>query len=436
MLAGGGSRTCALRLGTALSSTWLGRHRAQVARGVTALAVAAGLVVAVQPLRSGSDVPLPPSPVTGVAIRVPPPVADGGAPMPIRATYRVQAPPSGGRVTVDRVTGPFFAAARDPGGPASVVTVSAVASCADPASLDTTSGPHRVELTVTGVDGRRSHRSVLVAPSPVDWAAAVRQDCWQRTAARGIEVVGVQARGPGTRQLLLTVRLRNTLPRPVQLWAVDIADVDTIDAADTGVLEPGASRAFTVRLPVADCAVPVLPLPVDRVGTDDGADLVWSVGPAGGDPAALFVTRLPAGRLAVLRGALLRACAPVGTRLRVVGARVLPPDRVVVDHTGVSIALRLAVTSDASQVALGQQQTALTADARTATTAVVVRLSHHRGSATIIWRARCSANEASLVLPVQVGAPGQEIGYSVVLAGRGLVSAHRQACGRGPRSVP
>jgi hypothetical protein len=188
-----------------------------------------------------------------------------------------------------------------------LVTLRAVADCRSLASLNVPGGRYLLVARLT--DGGRSvARARLRASSAqTDWGAAVRQDCWQRVAAGGIEVAGVVAEPvPTARSVQLAVRLTSTLATDVQVGAVDVADVSTLEGADTGTLPAGGTLVLRVRRPVGDCPPsspgggPHGPLAVDV--------LQWSVGPVGVDAAATFLTAVPSAVAETVQDAVRRFC--------------------------------------------------------------------------------------------------------------------------------
>jgi hypothetical protein len=311
--------------------------------------------------------------------------------------------------------------ATEPGG--QVVTVSAVADCRSPSALDQAIARYLVIVRTTGLDGASARSLVRVPGSTVDWAAAIRQDCWQRVAAAGVEVDGiVAAQHPLGRDVLLEVRLASTLGRDVEVAAVDVADVSTIESADSGLLPAGGSRVVRVRLPVPDCALG--PRPV-------GPGLVWSIGEVGDAAAATFVTGLRPAADAVVRTAAQNRCSPPGTTVRVTGSRVLPPDAVVPDKRGAAIELRLRVRSDQPLVVLGTAAgPATTSDARVPTSLARVRPVDGSALAVVIWHASCTAAPPTpLRLPVLLPQLGEALVSAVTVDDPGVARTYARACG-------
>jgi hypothetical protein len=420
---------------------WRSRERLPATRAATTLlVVAAGVtatVVALQPPPGPS--PAGP-PLVGVAIEVRAPAPLGPTARPVVATYRLSAAGAAARVAVTGVTGPFVGSSEvrraSRRGSATVFTVSATPDCRNAASLDARGGRYLVVTTHTGPDGRPARARVLLPGSRVDWAAAIRAACWEQLAGQGIEVAAVRAAPDrASRRVVLAVSLRSSLPRDVEVGAIDVANVATLSAADAGILHSGSDAVLHVRWPIEDCASPALP-PTAYVAADEDAvdrpvaTLAWSVGPPGKDPAALTVTVLSPTQLATVRDAVARVCAPPGTSVRVTAAHVLPRNRVVVDHAGVAIAVRLGLVSPAPLVVVGQSPRMLTADARAGITQGHARLSGHRGSTTVVWAARCALPDpAPPLLPIRIGDRGHLVGYTVTLDDPSLASAYARACG-------
>ena len=281
------------------------RLQPAAARRVASVAAAGALVVATavalqptNPQRSSV------SRVVSLGVRIPEPQPAGARPRAIRATLRVTTARPGAQVEVLAVTGPHLRegmrvrSATGRGG-SQVVTVSAVVDCRSPSALDAASARYAVMVRTTGLDGT-STRSRLPVPGSDDWTAAIRQDCWQRVAAAMVRVDSVVAApGPVGRDALLDVRLTSTLDRDVKVAAVDVADVSTIEPADSGLLPARGSRLIRVRLQVPDCAL--RPREFD-------SELMWSVGGVGEDAAAIFVTALPPSAAAAVVAAARDQC--------------------------------------------------------------------------------------------------------------------------------
>ena len=241
-------------------------------------------------------------------------------------------------------------------------------------------------------------------------------------AAAGVRVDGiVAAQHPLGRDVLLDVRLASTLDRDVKVAAVDVADVSTIESADSGLLPAGGSRVVQVRLPVPDCALG--PRPV-------GSGLLWSIGEVGDDAAATFVTALPPAADAAVLAAAQDRCSPPGTTVRVTASRVLPPDPVVPDRRGAAIELRLRVRSDQTLVVLGAAPgPATTSDARLPTSVARVHPVDGSARAVVVWHASCTAPPTPLRLPVRLPRLGEALVSAVTVDDPGVARTYARVCG-------
>jgi hypothetical protein len=402
-----------------------------VRRAASAVAAAALVVAAVVALHPADSQRPPTSRLVGLGVQIPAPQAAGAPPRAIRATYRLAVARSGTRVELLGVSGPHLRgsevrvrSAPAPDG-SQIVTVAAVADCRSPSALEEATARYPVRVRRIGLDGT-SARSLLRDPANfVDWAAAIRQDCWQRVAAAGVRVVGIVAgQQPLGRDALLDVRLASTLDRDVEVTAVDVADVSRIEPADSGVLPAGGARVVRVRLPVPDCALG--PRPV-------GSGLLWSIGEVGDDAAATFVTALPPAADAALLAAAEDRCSPPGTTVRVTRSRLLPTDAVVPDRRSATIELRLRVRSNQPLVVLGTAPgPATTSDARLATSVSRVHPVEGSGRAVVVWHASCTAAPPSpLRLPVRLPRHGPDLVFAVTVDDPGLARMFSKACGLG-----
>ena len=272
VLSHGWSPALGQNLAQAWAGSWVGRHRLAARRALAGLMVVAGLVAVVVVRRPAALPALSDALVTGVSIDVRPPSIDG-TPGAIVATYQVAKSPTGVRFSVDGVTGPFVRAStirRTPaaGDVGEVFVVSAEPDCSDPASLDAVRSPYLLSMRVAAPNGRSSGGQLHLTGGLVDWDAAVRQDCWQGLMARSLHVEGVRTElHKAARRVDLSVSLRNSSPRGIRVHVIDIADVSTVEAADSGVLSAGAEATLRVRLQIRDCSSPVLP--VSTFVTDD-----------------------------------------------------------------------------------------------------------------------------------------------------------------------
>jgi hypothetical protein len=379
------------------------------------------------------------APVTGLSVVVPP-VAPAGAPeRPIVATYLVGRPEGGAHDSVTGLTGANVGAASIQTlavADGDRVRVSAVPDCRAESSLDVARHDYRLTMARIGRDGRIVRGQVRSRGPVPDWAAAIRQACWRSRGATSLQVDDLAAEPrPDDRLVLLRVTLGSSFGRGVQVQAVDIADVDTIDPADTGVIRPGNPLHLDVRLPVGDCSTLSAPLRAEAARLDRPV-LTWSIGPAGGEPAALVPTPLDEAAAAAISRATRRTCAPPATNITVTTARVLPDDPVVLDRAGVALSVRLKVTSRSVQVGLGGSQTGLTSDARVPITAAHLVMRGGQGSATVVWQARCPpAEPAPPLLLVRLGGPTVPDRYAVILDDATLAGTYARACGIRDRSA-
>ena len=396
-----------------------------VRRAASAVAAGALLVAAVVALQPADPRSMSPPRVVGLGVRIPEPQAAGARPRAIRATYRVPTARSGAQVQLLGVTGPYLRGSEvrvrsetEPSG-SQVVTVSAVADCRSPSALDQAIGGYPVMVRTTGLDGTSVRSRFRVPASLVDWAAAIRQDCWQRAAAAGVRVERITAaQRPLGRDVLLDVRLASTLDRDVEVAAVDVADVSTIEPADSGLLPAGGSRVVRVRLPVPDCALA-------------DSRLLWSIGAVGDDAAATFVTALPPGADATVRTAAQNRCSPPGTTVRVIGSRVLPPSAVLRDRRGAAIELRLRVRSDQPLVVLGTAAgPATTSDRRLPTSVARMRPVDGSARAVVVWHASgTAAPPTPLRLPVRLPRLGEAFVFADTVDDPGVARTYARACG-------
>ncbi len=432
-------------IGSPASTSRLDGRRRLLGRAGAAALLLAALVAGVVAVGPHPRVPLSEKPFVGLSIKtVPPPTLASGAPMVV-ATYRVVPAQPPAAYAVDAVVGPFIGSSAPLAAPAAatatdLVSVGVTPDCSDPSSLDAVGSPYYLRVIRTEADGHQTTGLVPAASAGGDWAAVIRRYCWARESSRSLTIEHVDARvQPHGHQVLLSVVTRNGLAQDVRLQVVDIADVATLDAADSGLLRPGAMRAFRVRLVVADCLTPFLALPTlgDGTGGDGtggtrkggGLALSWSVGPGTGDPQATALTALSPDQVARIRRAVRSLCSPPATSIHVVSARNAPTDPGVVRSAGVSLTVRLSVASGATRMAVGDDQSHLTADARVAFSEADLRPRNGRAEAIVIWHTRCTPEgEAPPLLPVRLRVAGRWVGYSLELADPLLARALTSAC--------
>jgi hypothetical protein len=398
--------------------SWASRHRTLLSRTGGAAAILAGAAAAALAMQpSGSSTPQ--ARVVGLSIHIAAP--DASTAGSIVAAYRIVDPMAGEQVQVTGVTGPFLSATRRvPGGDqrGSAVLVAGTPSCANDKSLHAGPGPYLVAVTRAGADGRVTRARLHVPTAFVDWGSAIREDCWARRARQDIAIAHVGARPRLKDRLVqLDVRLSSAMPAAVLIRAVDIADVSTVDPADSGVLFPSGERLLHVRVPVQDCVLPPWP-----------QQLTWVVGPVGEDPAASFVTGLRVADQRAVTAAARKICEPPSTRLEVVAARVLPADPALADPDGIAIAIRLRIATRAARAALGPATRSLTSDARTALSHADIRIVRGQGATTLTWRPRCGQGLTQPPrLPMRVGRDPAT--YAVTLDEAPLAQLYARACG-------
>jgi hypothetical protein len=275
--------------------------------------------------------------------------------------------------------------------------------------LATGLGPGAPTTTVTGFEGADALTS-----------AAVRA-CWGSTASRGLRPVSVAARpgaGPWT---ALDVVLRNGTAVAMSITAVDVANVDTLSMADSRVVEPGAEATVRVRLPIARCTSG-MPSPSRTV-------LTWSVGPPDDAPTAFAATTLTPAQSAIIAAAARARCATAPTVSVELLAASSARDARSGDERGLSVALRLRVTTDAQTVVLlGADPRGLTSDARPVFTGTTVAPGARPRAAELVWHTRCDPSRVDVTLPVSTTVDGLTYAWSVPLTGASLEAVRTAAC--------
>lgn len=265
-----------------------GSHRRRAVVAVVAVVAVTAVWAA-----SARPSPLPPlttAPVQGVSIRSLDPAPGDHRPGAVSATYRVDDL----AYAVVGVTGAFdgpvsVSRVREGTGSVRRYVVTAVPRCTDPAALDTAArATHLVEVVRRYADGRTARGTPRASGSTLDWDAATRTGCWQWLSARLVHLDALAGvRNPRGAELVAT--LRSDLPRDSAVGVLDVADVATIDAPDSGVLRAGSRRTFRVRLPARSCA--------------STRALAWAVGPVDADPQAVLTTTLSPTQLRAVREA-------------------------------------------------------------------------------------------------------------------------------------
>jgi hypothetical protein len=356
--------------------------------------------------------------VRGVSARVVP-GTDAAATPRVLASYAVLARPGSASVRIVGVRGAGVAAA---------VETSAVSGTqsflVDPDCdrlLTSGDGSSYELILATASDARSSSTTPVSGFDGSDaLTAAAVQACWGSTASRGLRIESVVARpgaGPWT---ALAVDLRNSAHVAISVTAVDVANVDTLSMADSRVVEPGALATVRVRLPIARCA-----------GSRTGAptSLVWSVGPPGDGPSSFATTRLDAGQRATVAVAARARCGPPPTTSVTLLAAANARDPRSIDERGVSITLRLRVSTDAPEaVLLGDDARALTSDARPAFTAATVQPGALSRDTEVVWHTRCDASATDSALTASTSIQGLRYSWSVPITGASLPDLRASAC--------
>ena len=228
---------------------------------------------------------------------------------------------------------------------------------------------------------------------PVDLPAALRAACW-RDVGRHLRVVSLSAQpDSATGGVLEQVLLVNDGAVPVRVEAVDVSDVNTLPAADAVDLRVGDQRTLTFRTPVRAC-------PAAGSALATLSEVPVSVGPAAAPPAGTATLHLGRPQLALLVAAVTQACGhPPGlsVRFRSATVRVRTPGEATADRT-LDLVLDL-VSSGVERVDVGDDPTALTADAR-----VLFSAAGRTGSSVVRtqWHLRCTpAGLTPPLLPVR-----------------------------------
>lgn len=415
-------------LASYVAGSRLARGRTGVTRTVVGVAALVALAVTVSAVRGGPAVPALDARVTGSALVTEP--GGAGTAGVLVATYRVTPADSRTTVTVDGVVGPGIRASgprgsAGRGGDGRVVA--ALPDCADPLSLDAPASGYALDTSRTGPDGRAVRERIPAPDGIVDWGSSVRRVCWA-AAGRDLVPVSLTAQVVADRtQVALEVGLRNGMGRDVEVRAVDVADVATLDAADAGVVRAGATRTLRVRVPVTGCSAPVgTPGPLD-VPPGVPTSLSWAVGPAGDAPVAVAAVRLTPAQVAAAARAVRAACGSgPALAVRVLDARPAPRDPAA---SSTVLVVRLGLASDAARLVLGEDTRGLTADARVAFPRAWATLHHRRATVTLTWNTPCPPHgSAPPVLPVLVVADGRRYARTVALSGDRLARAYSRAC--------
>jgi hypothetical protein len=387
----------------------------RVLAGGLVLVLVAALAIST---RTGDPAPTA-ADVRGVSARVVP-SSDASAPPRILASYAVNPRAGSAAVRIVGVHGADFVAADETRSSGATQSFLVDPDCdrllepgADPAyELLLAPGPAGSRPDATGVMG--------FAGADVLTDAAVR-GCWASAATRGLRVESVTARpghGPWT---ALDVVIGNGAAVAMSVTAVDVANVDTLAMADSRPIEPGDAATVQVRLPIARCS--------DGTGGATPSALTWSVGPLGDAPSAFATTSLTPVQTATITAAAHARCGPPpAVSVRVLGA-VGARDPRPVDEFGVSVTLRVRVTSRAPGTALlGDDPSRLTSDARPVFSGVTVRAGSSPRDVDIVWHTRCGSSADASELPVSTSIDGLTYVWTVPLVGASLMNLREAAC--------
>jgi hypothetical protein len=384
--------------------------------------------------------PAPVAPLSS-AVVVPVPVADVlvgrdrlGRSGVVTAAYDVAAGAHGSVTTVSGVEGPGIRAwsvrVVSESATGQRVVVSAVPDCAETVTLDSAPTDYRLLLSRTDADGRSA--SGTTATPGTALADGVRRTCWTLLGSSEVMPSALDARiDAHLDQLVLSVTMTNASARGVRLGAIDIADVSTIDPADTQVLAAGTSRVIRVRLPSTVCGAVRAPTGLRAVGST----LTWAIGPPSGQVEAVVSTAVPQALRARISEGLDHLCgASPSVLANVTAATLLPTSPFVTDRNSISLRLRVQVHSDAQHVVAGDDPAVLTSDARPTFTADETAVGRSGAAVDVVWSTRCATTTAPR-LPVALLRDGHEFRTSVSIANLVVAQAFSAACATDPTTV-
>jgi len=310
------------------------------------------------------------------------------------------------------------------------VLVSAVPECADLLTLDSSPTDYRLLLSRTDADGRSA--SGTTATPDTALADGLRRTCWTLLGSTEVQPSALEWRiDTHLDQLVLSVTMANVSRQGVRLSAVDIADVSTIDPADTQVLAAGTSRVLRVRIPSTVCSAVMAP-----TGTPvPGSTLTWAIGSPGGQVEAVVGTPLPRALRARIAAGLDDLCGASPTVLAdVTSATLLSNSPFVTDRNSISLQLNVVVQSDAQRVVAGDDPAALTSDARPTFTSADKALGNGGAAVAVTWSTRCGTTTVPR-LPLALLRDGHEFHTSVPIANLVVAQAFSAACATDPTTV-
>jgi hypothetical protein len=409
------------RIGRALDAALTGPT--PVSTAVRRVAAVAGVVALTATLVISTRTPVPAldaSDVHGVSARVVP-RTDASAPPRILASYTVSSAPGSGAVRIVGISGDAFTSAVETRSGEGTQSFLVEPDC--DRLLATADGPAETSayaVVLSPVGDRASTTSIAAFDGASALTAASERACWGTVATRSLRVASLTARpgrGPWT---ALDVVVRNSGTLPIAVTAVDVANVDTLSMADSRTIEPRTSASIRVRLPIATCA---------GAATRSPGALTWSVGAPGDSPSAFAATSLTdRQRAAVAAAARARCGAPPALTVSVRGSSAAR-DSAALDPRGLSVSLQVRVTTDAEgPVALGDDTSGLTADARPVFTGTTVRPGPLPSDAVVVWHTRCGSTTDDSSLPASTTVDGLAYSWSVPLAGASLPDLREAAC--------
>ena len=333
---------------------------------------------------------------------------------PVVALYRVEPAAARTTVQVQGLVGPGIRASSAYAEPAGRgLRVAVVPDCS---ALPPAGSAYGLGLTVTGPGGATARGAVPTAGT-VDWAAAIAERCWRRTASAGLTLAGVTAEPDLARGIVrVSATLRNGTSDLLAVSALDVADVSTLEMAPVSSLAAASRAAVESRV-------------TGRCGTAGSPpSLSWAVGPAGAPPRLTVTTPLSREQQRTIARAMGVLCSsPPTTSVAVVSAAPAPAAATATGERGAAVDLRLRVTSGAVLVALGDDPSGATADARRAFSYAVLQGPVRDGEAVVRWQLTCDAPPTS-AMPLETRTQRLSFRSSVPLTGAVALAAVREAC--------
>ncbi len=357
--------------------------------------------------------------VHGVSARVVPRGEPSASPR-ILASYAVSSRPGSAAVRIVGVRGAGIVAADETR--SSVGTQSFLVEPDCDRVLGPGAGARYELLLASGDTGGLSNATGVAGFAGADALTdAAVQACWASAATHGLRAVSVTAQpgsGPWT---ALDVVLGNGAGVAMSVTAVDVANVDTLAMADSRRIEPGATATVHVRLPIARCS--------GGTGGTTPPVLTWSVGPRGDAPSAFATTSLTPAQTATIAAAARARCGPPPVvSVRVLAAASVHDPRPA-DERGVSVTLRVRVTSSApGALLIGDDTSVLTSDARPVFSGSTLRPGSTPRDLEIVWHTRCGSSVDASELPVSTSVDALTYAWAVPITGASLPALRAAAC--------